>query len=374
MPGLVPDFVHSLLLDFRDSGILPIWPLWGYETGTMSGVPSFQVLSEAIVIGLGGSKERLAYDAMISFVNSSARFLEYDRQEKFIPIEVSDESVSHGLELSIGIASLARAAEHIGDKNHAFEFHRRARNYRKYWDFETGFFCGRFLNGSFRSNFTPFSIVDFTEGNAFSYLFLVPHDVTGLIDLLGGEINFSTRFDEFISTPMGQAPIDDLGGLIGQYAHGNEHSHHVFYLHAYVGAQWRTAELVSQVLFELYNERVDGLIGNDDCGQMSAWYVFSVIGFYPVFAPSLEYVFGSPSIESVTLRLENGKIFQVRTIKSSDRSPYIQSVTLNGFEYTRAYIRHETIMAGGQLIFRMDTKPNKSFGANVEDRPHSSLE
>jgi predicted alpha-1,2-mannosidase len=271
------------------------------------------------------------------------------------------------------MASLSRAAEKIGDWNRAAEFHRRARNYRLYWDDRAGFFRGRLANGSFRHGFSPSATSDFAEGNAFSYLFMAPHDVAGLIELFGGETAFSKRLEELVTTPMGKVPLNDLSGLIGQYAHGNEHSHHVLYLHAYAGAQWRTAELVQRVMSEFYGAGVEGLIGNDDCGQMSAWYVFSAIGFYPVFPASLEYVFGSPSLESVTLNLENGRAFRVRAVGARNGWRYIQHAQLNGQEYTRSYIHHDTIMAGGELAFVMGPRPNTSFGKRPEDRPRSSF-
>jgi predicted alpha-1,2-mannosidase len=370
-PGTTPDFVGSLLAEFRRSNSFPVWPLWGYETGAMAGVPSLQMVSEAIVKGVAGLESRAAYEAMVEFVESDQRFLDYERRLGFIP-DIEDESVSQGLELCIGMASLAAAAEHFGDRQRAVAYKRRARHYQFYWDNHTGFFRGRMANGSFRNPFSPFATVDFTEGNAFSYLFLVPHDISGLIALLGGPNTFLQRLEELLATTMETAPINDLTGLIGQYAHGNEHSHHILYLPAYVGAQWRTAELVRRVMDDFYSPTVDGLIGNDDCGQMSAWYVFAAIGFSPVFPPSCEYVFGSPLFECVELRLGE-RLFTVRSIDGGIGRPYIQRATLNGKAYTRSYITHDTLLAGGELVFFMGARPNLSFGAGSDDCPHSSL-
>jgi predicted alpha-1,2-mannosidase len=248
-----------------------------------------------------------------------------------------------------------------------------------YWDPTVQFFRGRNADGRFHQPWDSNSSGnsrsrEYVEGNAYSYLFLAPQDVRGLIEVLGGEAAFSSRLDKFFTIEMPADKVNDLTGLIGQYAHGNEHSHHILYLYAYVGEQWKIPPRVRHVLDDFYLARPDGIIGNEDCGQLSSWYILSAMGFYPVFPASLEYVFGTPALEYVALNLERGNIFVVKAPGTSATNCYIQKVRLNGHPYTKAYIRHEDIMAGGELFFEMGSQPNKTFGREPEDRPHSSME
>jgi predicted alpha-1,2-mannosidase len=377
-PSRVSDFIATFLDEYKWLGTLPVWPLWGQETKMMVGISSFQVICEAILKGIPNIDVETAYNAMLDVANSSIRGLEYHRELKNLPAETSYDSISQSFELSVGDGCISLLAAKLGKTKTAEYFAARARNYRLYWDPTVEFFRGRNSNGTFHEPWDAMisgqpASRDYTEGNAYSYLFFAPQDVSGLIQVLGGETAFSKRLDEFFTTEMPEGKIDDLSGLIGQYAHGNEHSHHILYLYAYTGEQWKIPPKVRHVLDHFYSTAPDGIIGNEDCGQMSSWYILSAIGFYPVFPASLEYVFGTPALEYVALSLEDGKVFVVKAPGTSAENCYIQKVQLNGRLYTKAYIRHEDIMAGGELFFEMGSQPNKEFGSKPEDRPNSSM-
>ncbi|MFM7183883.1 MAG: GH92 family glycosyl hydrolase, partial [Planctomycetota bacterium] len=214
---------------------------------------------------------------------------------------------------------------------------------------------------------------DYCEGNGWQYLWLVPHDPEGLIELLGGDAAFGDKLDQLftVESIKSEGASADISGLIGQYAHGNEPGHHTTYLYAFVGQQWKTARLVRQILTTLYSDQPDGLAGNEDCGQMSAWYVFSALGMYPVNPAAGVYVFGSPVVDEATIALPGGKSFTVVARNNSPESLYIQSAELNGKPYTKSYITHADVVAGGELTFTMGPEPNVAFGSASEDRPRS---
>jgi predicted alpha-1,2-mannosidase len=255
-------------------------------------------------------------------------------------------------------------------------FKKRAANFQLYYDGRSGFFRGKMEDGSWNPIFDPVKSTkpwssDFAEGNSWQYLWLVPQDVQGLISLIGGEKAFLNRLDTFFALqpePSAEVLVD-LTGLIGQYAHGNEPSHHIAYLYAYAGQQWKTAEKVRYIMKEFYHANPDGVIGNEDCGQMSAWYILSSLGFYPVFPASTDYVIGSPLFDKATIHLANGKKFTVETVNNSDQNIYVQSVQLNGKAYSNSYFHHQDILNGGTLRVIMGNKPNINFGTNVKNRP-----
>ena len=234
-------------------------------------------------------------------------------------------------------------------------------------------------NGKFREPFSPFRSIhewgDYTEGNAWQYTWLVPEDVEGLINLFGGDKPFLAKLDSLFVAEgdMGEEASADISGLIGQYAHGNEPSHHVTYMYAYAGEQWKTAEKNRLIQRSFYSDKPDGLCGNEDCGQMSAWYIFSSMGLYPVNPAGGAFVFGSPLFDEVTISLPGNKEFTVQSFNSSDQNMYIQSVKLNGAIYTRSYITYKEIMNGGTLEFALGPEPNYQFGAAPDDRPKSEI-
>ncbi|MDR2682823.1 MAG: GH92 family glycosyl hydrolase, partial [Dysgonamonadaceae bacterium] len=373
------DFVNSMLAIFDQTGMLPVWHLRGYDTGTMVGNSSFEIVAEACLKGIQGIDAERAFQALKASAMGDVRGLEYDRELKAIPSDVmKNRPVAMALEYAIGNASIALLAKKLGKTDDYAYFQKRAENYQLYYDRNVGFFRGKMADGRWNPVFDPIKSVrpwatDYAEGNPWQYLWLVPHDVEGLIDLLGGETVFEDRLDTFFSLSSGNDPdvLIDLTGCIGQYAHGNEPSHHIAYLYAYAGKQWKTARLARSIMQNFYKDEPDGIIGNEDCGQMSAWYIFSSLGFYPVFTASGEYVFGSPLFDKASIRLENGKTFTVETANNSPENIYIQSVERNGKKYDFSFISHSDIMQGGTLRFRMGNTPNDAFGQAPETRPQT---
>ncbi|MDR0545963.1 MAG: GH92 family glycosyl hydrolase, partial [Dysgonamonadaceae bacterium] len=316
------DFVNSMLAIFDETGKLPIWHLRGYDTGTMVGVNSFQIIAEAYLKGISGFDAEKAYNALKTTAMSDFRGLDFDRDFKAIPSDVmTNRPVATALEYAIGTASIALMAQKMGKTDDYNYFKKRAGNYKLYFDKEVGFFRGKMADGTWNPVFDPIKskkpwATDYAEGNPWQYLWLVPQDVEGLIKLVGGETIFEERLNTFFTLHSGNDPdvLVDLTGCIGQYAHGNEPSHHIAYLYAYTGKQWKTAQLTRQIMHDFYHDQPDGIIGNEDCGQMSAWYIFSALGFYPVFTASGQYVLGSPLFDKATIHLENGKKFTVESI------------------------------------------------------------
>ena len=378
-PGRVADFVNSMLAIYDQTGLLPVWHLRGYDTGTMVGHGSFEIITEAYMKGIGGFDPEHAYRALTATARSDVRGLEFVRNlEPIYPDRFTNRPVAMGLEYAVGdggIAVMARALGH--GKDYAY-FLARARNYKLYYDPQSGFPRGKLSTGEWREPFDPLKSVrpwatDYAEGNAWQYLWLAPQDVEGLIGLLGGEAEFGRKLDTFftLENKGGEGVLIDLTGEIGQYAHGNEPSHHIAYLYAFLGEQWKTAALCRRITAEFYSDQPDGLIGNEDCGQMSAWYIFSSLGFYPVFTASGQYVIGSPLFDKATIRLENGKRFTVETAGNSPENRYVQSIELDGEPYPYSYITHDAIMRGGLLKIRMGGEPNRDFGADPEYRPYT---
>jgi len=260
-------------------------------------------------------------------------------------------------------------AKALGKKDDYKYFSKRAKNYQLYYDKTVGFFRGIKADGTRSEYFDPIKSTkpwgeDYAEGNAWQYLWLAPQDASGLVKFLGGKDVFNKRLDTFFSTktPENIKQHADITGLIGQYAHGNEPSHHIAYMYAFSGQQYKTAEKVRYILKEFYHDAPDGVIGNEDCGQMSAWYVFSALGFYPVFPASGDYVFGSPLFDKASLNLPADKKFLVEAVNNSPENIYIQKIELNGKPFSKRSISHQEIMRGGTLKFYMGAKPNLNFG------------
>lgn len=368
-PERVNDFVNTMLAIYDEQDYLPIWHLHGYETKTMVGISSIQIIAEAYLKGYRGFDAERALQAIKGTTMIDMEGMNYLRQNKPIPSDkFRDRPVAHAMELSIGDGSAALMAKAMGNDKDFEYFSQRAKNYRQYYDKSVGFFRGINSDGTWNSQFSPLAserplAKDYAEGNAWQYLWLVPQDVPGLIDLLGGEEGFTTRLDTFFLINSAEEEVlVDLTGLIGQYAHGNEPSHHIAYLYALAGKQWKTAEKVRYIMKEFYHDDPDGVIGNEDAGQMSAWYVLSSLGFYPVFPASTEYVFGSPIMDKATIHLQDGKSFTIETINNSPENMYIQAVELNGKEYNYPTINHQDIMNGGTLKITMGKNPNFDFG------------
>lgn len=378
-PKRTADFVNSMLAIYDQTGQLPIWHLRGYDTGTMVGINSLQIIAEAYMKGNKGFDPERAFQALKAVAMSDVRGMDFDRDFKAIPSDVmKNRPVATALEYAIGTASIALMVQAMNKVEDYKYFSKRARNYKLYYDKEVGFFRGRMSDGSWNPVFHPIKskkpwATDYAEGNPWQYLWLVPQDVEGLIELLGGEKAFADKLNTFFSLDSGNDEdiLFDLTGCIGQYAHGNEPSHHIAYLYAYIGQQWKTARLTRYILKNFYHDQPDGIIGNEDCGQMSAWYIMSSLGFYPVFTASGQYVLGSPLFDKVTINHENGKKFIIEAVDNSPENIYIQDVELNGKKYDLTYITHQDIMQGGKLIIRMGSEPNYDFGSKQMSRPQN---
>lgn len=371
-PKRVSDMVNTMIAISAQQGRLPMWHLMANETGTMVGIASRQVVAEAYLKGIKGFSAKDAYAALKQTSTIDTLGMEYVKKLQAIPVDRESRAVAKGMEYAIGDGSIALMAKKMNKTEDYKYYTKRSENYKLYFDSSDGFFKGKTHDGSWAANFNPLASKNnlYAEGNAWQYLWLAPQDIPGLIALLGGEEKFNKRLDEFFNLESREVGgLEDLTGLIGQYAHGNEPSHHIAYLYAYTGQQWKTAEKARYIMKNFYLDNIDGIIGNEDCGQMSAWYIFSSLGFYPVYPASLEYVIGSPLFDKATIHLEGGKQFTVQTVKNGPDSPYIQSMTLNGRPYNKSFITHQNIMNGGVLKITMGSKPNYKFGVERQNRP-----
>ncbi len=367
-PERINDMINSMLAHFREYGLLPVWELAGNETNCMIGYHAIPVITDAILKGFNGFDVNEAFVAMkLSAMQDQFGLKEY-RELGYIPAEKINESVSRTLEYAYDDWCIAQVAKHLGVDEDYKTYSARAEYYKNLFDASTGFMRGKLSDGTWRSPFNPkrsdHNVHDYTEGNAWQYSWFVPQDVQGLINLHGGKEKFSLKLDSLFtidSKVEGDNASPDISGLIGQYAHGNEPSHHTAYMFNFTGEAWKTQKLVSQILRTLYNHTPDGLCGNEDCGQMSAWFVFSALGFYPFNPADQNYQIGSPMFDEATLTLENGKKFIITAQNVSAKNIYVQNVVLNGKELTKSFFNHNDLLQGGKLILRMGTKPNKQL-------------
>jgi predicted alpha-1,2-mannosidase len=383
----VPDMVNSLIRMAEQSPAgMPVWPLQGTETGTMTGYHSASVMAEACAKGFTGVDWKRAYAVMHkrAFVDDY-RGLPLYRKMGYIPCDLEEESVSKTLEYGYNDWAVSCVAQHVGEAADAELLRKRSRNYRNYWDASTGFLRPKFENGAWATPFDPIEMGhskkwrDYTESNAWQSTFGIQHDVTGYIALLGGDEAFVAKLDSLFNQPSilpSDAP-PDIAGLVGQYAHGNEPSHHIAYLYSYAGRQDKTAERIQMLNTTMYSDHLDGMAGNEDCGQMSAWYVLSSIGFYAVDPVSTGYVFGSPLFDRVTMKLAGGRELTVEARRESAKSVYIASVDLNGKPHPQAWFRHADVAAGGRFAIRLTDRPELAetgFGRSEAARPKSAIE
>ena len=371
------DIAQTFLHIFEQQGKLPVWHLMGNETDCMVGNPGVPVLADLVLKGFDVDKDK-ALQAMVGSAMLDERSMGLIKQYGYIPydLEPDKETVAKGLEYALADWCIAQVARQVGDKENESYFTERSKSYRHYFDKQSHFMRGKDSQGNFRdlAEFDPLSTKhrndDYCEGNAWQYTWLVPHDVHGLVDLFGSEKAFIAKLDSLfiIEGDLGDEASPDVTGLIGQYAHGNEPSHHIIYMYNYVGQPWKTAELVRKVLRELYRNDLDGLSGNEDVGQMSAWYVLSSIGLYQEEPAGGKYIIGSPLFNSATLNVGDGKTFTVKAVNNSDANIYVQSATLNGKRYDKSYINYRDIIAGGTLELVMGPKPSK-WGTGKKTRP-----
>lgn len=370
-PEKMSDIVNTMLTIYQQQGKLPVWHLMGCETDCMVGNPGISVVADAILKGYTGFDKELAFEAMKKSAMLDERGLKYMKEYGYIPYDKGEsEGLSKAMEYAIADWSIAQVAQSMGKTEDYEYFLKRSKAYTHYFDKSTGFMRGLSSDGKFRTPFNPFESVhrdnDYTEGNAWQYTWLVPHDVKGLVDLFGSKEAFVQKLDSLfvVEGSLGEHASPDISGLIGQYAHGNEPSHHVLYLYPYVGQPWKTADKVRQVMKELYFDKPAGLSGNEDVGQMSAWYVLSALGFYQVEPAGGKYVFGSPIVDEAIIKVKDGKEFKIVAKNNSPVNKYIQSVTLNNKDYNKFYIDFKDIEAGGVLEFEMGDKPSQTWGVN----------
>lgn len=374
-PEKMPDYAKTMLAIHNRQGKLPVWHLMGNETDCMVGNPGIPVLADIVLKGFDADK-KTALEAMKRSAMLDERGMKWIKEYGYIPFDKDtvNETVAKGLEYALADWCVAQVAKQMGEEREYAFFLERSKSYRHYFDEETQFMRGISSGGTFRQPFSPFHAAhqadDYTEGNAWQYTWLVPHDVHGLIELFGGEEPFIAKLDSLFTAEgeLGKDASPDISGLIGQYAHGNEPSHHIAYLYPYVGQPWKTAGIVRRILSAFYSDGIDGLSGNEDVGQMSSWYVLSALGFYQVAPAGGVYVFGSPLFDKATIQVGHGKVFRITAHQNSSENKYIREVRLNGKSHTKSYILHKDIAAGGELEFVMGKSPS-SFGVNKEDRP-----
>jgi predicted alpha-1,2-mannosidase len=377
----LPDMLNTMIRMAEQSPAgVPVWPLQGCETGCMIGYHSAPVLAEAHTKAIPGVDYKKAYALWRkrAFTDNYRGLIQY-RDLGYIPCDQEDEAVSKTLEYAYddwAVAHLAQAAGAIDDHRQLLE---RSRNYKNVFDPSVGFMRGRLANGKWSDPFDPRGMGhskkwrDFTESNSWQATLLNQHDVHEYMKLFGGEKEFVRKLD-LLFNQSSDLPADappDIAGMVGQYAHGNEPGHHVAYLYSYAGESYKTQARVRSLLESMYHNAPDGLAGNEDCGQMSAWYILSALGFYPVDPVSGNYVFGSPLFDSASIELGRGKQLEIETVGNGPDKPYIQDVTWNGKPYAKSWFSHSDIAQGGKFILKMGDKPNAAFGAQPSVRPTS---
>ena len=363
------DFINTMLDIYKKQGKLPVWHLHGCETNCMVGNPGIPPVADAIVKGFDGIDHELAFEAMKASALRPDRGQQYRMEHGYIPCDLMNESVAYDLEYALADGALANAAKILGKEEDHQYFLSRSKSYQHLYDPRLRFIRGKDSNGEFRQDYSPFysshRADDYCEGNGWQYTWLVPHDFEGLVNCFGNKDEFVEKLDSLFmvsSVIEGEEVSPDISGLIGQYAHGNEPSHHILYFYTMAGQPWKTADKVREVLSTLYSSRADGLSGNEDVGQMSAWYILSSLGFYQVEPGTDRYWLGSPLFDKASVQVgtdDNGRgiMFNVIARNNSDHNRYIQSVTLNGKPYAKGYIEHKDITAGSTLVLNMGPQP-----------------
>ncbi len=369
-PDVTRDIVVALQNKYEEFGELPMWELAANDTRCMIGYHAVSVMADAYVKGITNVDADKVLEAMVASANVNKRGINYYRELGYVPTNKSSQSVSKTLEYAYDDWCIAQMAKAIGNTEVYDEFSKRARFFTNLFDDETKFMRPKYSDGKWFEDFDPTSVgqtynFNFTEGNSYQYSLFVPHDIATMVNLVGGKAKFDQWLDNLFNAKAEEEKEDsDVSGLIGQYAQGNEPSHHIAYLYNYIGKPWKTQEKVHQILNELYTSKTDGICGNDDAGQMSAWYVLSTLGFYSVTPGSPYYVLASPTFEKATLNLDNGKKFTITANNASKENIYFSSLTLNGSPYPYSYLKHEDLLKGGELVFEMTNRPNKEWGTD----------
>ena len=356
------DMVNTMLAIYKEQGKLPVWHLHGCETDCMVGNPGIPPVADAIVKGFEGFDYELAFEAMKASALRPDKGQDHRMAYGYIPCDLFGESVAYDLEYALADGALANAAKVLGKEEDYQHFTERSKSYKHLFDSRLRFLRGKDSKGNFRQEYSPFASThradDYCEGNGWQYTWLVPHDFAGLVDCFGTKEAFLGKLDSLftVSSELEGHSSPDISGLIGQYAHGNEPSHHILYFYTMAGQPWKTAAKVREVLNVLYTAKPDGLSGNEDVGQMSSWYILSALGFYEAEPASGRYWFGSPIFDKAEIKVPGGS-FKITTLNNSDTNCYIQSVTLNGKPYEKGYIDHKAIAEGGELVIEMGNEP-----------------
>ena len=378
-PQYVSDLVNSMLSIYDQQEKLPIWPLIGGETDQMPGYSAVPIIADAYLKGFTGFDADRAYRYMVaSSVYEKQNGVPYVLEKGYIPCDKVREATSIAMEYAADDWGIALMAKKMGKTEDYQNYLKRGKYYTQYFDKDINFIRPKMNDGSWRTPYDPIqsihSVGDFCEGNGWHYTFFVPQHPEGLIELMGGDAPFISKLDSLflVEGELGENASPDISGLIGMYAHGNEPSHHVTYLYPYAGEQWKTAEKVRYIQDVFYTDQPEGIIGNEDCGQMSAWHIMSALGFYQVNPSNGVFVFGSPLFDKASVHLPEGKTFEVVAQNNSKENVYIQSVLLNGKPYNNSYILYDDIVKGGNLTFVMGSTPNKEFGAAPENRPKTA--
>ena len=369
------DFLKSMLSIYEEQGKLPRWELSNNETDCMIGYSAAPVFADAVAKGIGGFDLDEALKALVESSNLAEYGIDVYRDNGLVLAEREHESVSKTLEYALDDWCIAQVARAAGDRKVENEYLRRSQYWRNIYDPFTGFMRPR-INGCWLEPFDPTEAnIHYTEANSWQYSFHVQHDISGLAAASGGDDSMEEWLDELFtsSSKTGGWTVADMTGMVGQYAQGNEPSHHIAYLYDYVGVPWKTQNVVRKIMEELFTSRPDGLCGNEDCGQMSAWYVMSALGFYPVTPGSQQYALGSPMFRSAVIHLENGKDFTLRAPLTSSRRRYINHVMRDGRPYDKCYITYDDIAGGHSFVFGMDAAPNTAFGVDPAQRPESAV-
>ncbi len=371
---LIEEISKSMLDIYDATGELPIWPLSSGETDCMIGYHAIPFITEAYLHGAAGFDAKHAFEAMKRSSEINKKGSEYYLRLGYIPADIKRESVSCLLEYAYDDWCIAQMAKALGYDKEYDEYTRRATNYVNVFDGKTRFFRGKRLDGGWNAPLAEFVAGrDYTEATPWQYRFFTPHDVNGLVQLFGGSELFGAALDTLFTrrTPEGiEIDLNDITGMVGQYSHGNEPSHHMAYLYNYIGEPWKTQAATRRLIDEMYDATPDGIVGNEDCGQMSAWYILSSLGLYAVCPVSGEFSLTTPLFEKATIRLANGKQLTI-TANSPGRNRYIDQVTLNGVEISTNYVTYEQLMQGGTLAFTLSSKPNRQRGATAEAAPYS---
>ncbi|WP_134090776.1 GH92 family glycosyl hydrolase [Olivibacter sp. XZL3] len=375
--------LNSMLAFYDENGLLPVWDLSTWETNTMTGYHAIPVIADAVLKDWPGIDVEKAYKAMLASAFQSGRGVPEYIKHGYMPQDKMGHSASVTLEYGYDDWCIAQVAKKLGKEEDYQTFSKRAQAYQRIFDKTTGFMRAKNSDGKFVVPFDPYLSehdevkAQYVEGNAWQHSFFVPHDVRGLAKLYGSHAKLSEKLDSLFSVSSeltGGNTSPDVSGLIGQYAHGNEPSHHIAYMYSFLGEPWKTQHRVRQIVDSMYHDQPDGYSGNEDCGQMSAWAVWSIAGIYPANPASSEYVIGSPAADEVVFRPGGGKELRFKAVNNSKDNIYVQEVRFNGKKYDKTYFTHADIINGGEIEFIMGEKPNKKWGKKKGTWPQSSID